>query len=153
MLVAHLLWCNFQITIFESDVSGEFSEAFASGLFVGIDDSTTEKATSVVVSAKLIDKLVARTVIPDVTQQPCQYGSWMMSAVKAKRLEFELCAEDDEEHVLGKFWYHYQSSLVMQIDRGAIRYASLVVTICNSRYREVVSLLSPNLSMALGIIC
>ena len=88
MLVAHLLWCNFQITIFESDVSGEFSEAFASGLFVGIDDSTTEKATSVVVSAKLIDKLVARTVIPDVTQQPCQYGSWMMSAVKAKRLEF-----------------------------------------------------------------
>jgi len=71
MLVAHLLWCNFQIIIFESDVSGEFSEAFASELFVDIDDSTLEKATSVVVSAKLIDKLVARTVIPDVTQQLC----------------------------------------------------------------------------------
>ena len=59
MLVAHLLLCNFQITVFESDVSGEFSEAFASGLFVDIDDSTVEKATSLVVSAKLVDKLVA----------------------------------------------------------------------------------------------
>ena len=60
MLVAHLLRCNFQIIVFESDVSGEFSETLASGLFVDIDDSTVEKAASLVVSAKLIEKLVAQ---------------------------------------------------------------------------------------------
>jgi len=71
MLIAHILRCNFQIIVFGSDVSGECSDAFASGLFVDIDYSTVEKATSLVVSAKLIDKLVAPTVIPDVRQQPC----------------------------------------------------------------------------------
>ena len=50
----------FQIIVFGSDVIGEFLKVVASGLFVDIDDSTVEKAASLVVSAKLIEKLVAQ---------------------------------------------------------------------------------------------
>ena len=42
---------------------------------------------------------------------------------------------------------------MIQSDYEAARYESLILALCNSRYKEVVSLLSPNLSMALGIIC
>jgi hypothetical protein len=36
---------------------------------------------------------------------------------------------------------------------GLVIYESFAIAVCNCRYREVVSLLSLNLSMVLGIIC